>query len=73
MQIGKTFEPAHNVSRADKHHEHKPFTVVGVLEPTGTPADRAIFVNIEGFFRQPGHVHEDEDEDEKPGDKNTRA
>ncbi len=27
--------------------------MVGVLEPTGTPNDRAIFVNIEGFYHAP--------------------
>ena len=28
----------------------KTFHVVGVLAPTGTPVDRAIFVNMEGFY-----------------------
>ena len=65
MQVGKDFRPTHDVGHVEKH-QHKPFTVVGILRPTGTPADRAIFVNIEGFYRQPGHVHDDEDEDEKP-------
>ena len=65
MQIGKEFRPQHDVGHVEKH-QHKPFTVVGILQPTGTPADRAIFVNIEGFFRQPGHVHDDDDEDEQP-------
>jgi len=27
------------------------FTIVGVLEPTGTPVDRALFVNLKGFWK----------------------
>ena len=33
-----------------------PFTVVGILAPTGTPNDRAAFANLEGFFLLEGHV-----------------
>ena len=37
-------------------HEHDPFTVVGVLEPTGTPNDRGVFINMEGFYLIPEHA-----------------
>ena len=37
----------------DKHDE---FEVVGVLAPTGTANDRAMFVNIEGFYLLEGHA-----------------
>ncbi len=36
-------------------HGHK-FTVVGILAPSGTPNDRATFVNMEGFFLMKGHA-----------------
>jgi len=32
------------------------FTVVGILAPSGTPNDRAAFVNMEGFFLMKGHA-----------------
>jgi len=32
------------------------FTVVGILAPSGTPQDRAVFVSIEGFFLMEGHA-----------------
>jgi putative ABC transport system permease protein len=32
------------------------FTVVGILDPTGTPNDQAIFVNLEGFFIMNDHA-----------------
>ena len=31
---------------------HEPFEVTGVLHHTGSPNDRAVFVNLEGFFDQ---------------------
>lgn len=30
-------------------HEDKPFTVVGILAPTGTPVDRTVHVSLEGY------------------------
>ncbi len=35
-------------------HEEE-FTVMGILDPTGTPNDRAVFVNMEGFYLIPEH------------------
>lgn len=35
---------------------HEPFKVVGILNHTGSPNDRAVFVNLEGFYKQ--HEHE---------------
>src|SRR5205085_10691247 len=37
-------------------HKHDAFTVVGVLQPTGTPNDRALFINVEGFYLIPDHA-----------------
>jgi putative ABC transport system permease protein len=36
-------------------HGHHDFKIVGILAPTGTANDRAVFVNIEGFWRSPAH------------------
>lgn len=30
-------------------HDDKPFTVVGILEPTGTPVDQTVHVRLEGY------------------------
>jgi len=32
------------------------FTVVGILAPSGTPQDRAVFVSMEGFYLMEGHA-----------------
>jgi len=44
-------------------HGHK-FVVVGILAPSGTPNDRAAFVNMEGFYLMKGHAKPLDDEDE---------
>ena len=50
LKVGQPFRPTHgiDVSAEQGHHHHEAFTVVGVLGPTGTPNDRALFINIEG-------------------------
>jgi len=64
-----TFAVTHGLADdATAHHHHEQFEVVGVLEPTGTPNDRAIFLNIEGFFLISGHA-KDAPEEAKPGEK----
>ncbi|HWB01347.1 MAG TPA: ABC transporter permease, partial [Pirellulales bacterium] len=55
LRVGSSFEPTHGVS-GDEGHKHDAFRVVGILEPTGTPNDRALFVNMEGFFLLAGHA-----------------
>jgi putative ABC transport system permease protein len=54
LQVGDKINPTHGISgEGDKHDE---FVVVGVLDPTGTANDRAVFVNIEGFYLLEGHA-----------------
>jgi putative ABC transport system permease protein len=54
LKVGSKFRPTHGISAGgDKHDE---FTVVGVLAPTGTANDRAMFINIEGFNLLEGHA-----------------
>lgn len=53
LNVGDKFRPAHGIS--SDQGEHDKFTVVGVLEPTGTANDRAMFINMEGFYLQEGH------------------
>ena len=52
LQVGDEFSPTHGVD-GDSHNT---FFVVGVLGPSGTPNDRAVFVNMEGFFLLKGHA-----------------
>ena len=49
---GTTFRVTHGVGTVE-HGET--WTVVGILRPTGTPADRAIFIPIETFYEVGDH------------------
>jgi putative ABC transport system permease protein len=54
LKVGDKFRPTHGISgEGDKHDE---FTVAGILAPTGTSNDRALFINIEGFYLLAGHA-----------------
>jgi putative ABC transport system permease protein len=57
LAVGDTIEPAHPGNNAEEKHDdvHPAFTIVGVLNHTGTPNDRAIFINLEGFYRMGCH------------------
>ena len=62
LKVGDTFQPSHGLAGGnDLHHAVR---IVGILKPTGTANDRALFMNIEGFFLMPGHSlaphHEEE-------------
>ena len=63
LKVGDTFTPTHGTPDGEVHDE---FFVVGILRTTGTPNDRAVFVNMEGFFLLKGHAKEAEDEDGNP-------
>lgn len=52
-KIGHKFPIAHGGNLGDIHDER--FEVVGILEPTGTPIDRAVFIHFDGFYQIPGH------------------
>ncbi|MEL7267066.1 MAG: ABC transporter permease, partial [Planctomycetota bacterium] len=46
--VGDIIHPNHGDPEGKGHD--RGFTIVGVLDPTGTPNDRAAFVNLEGFY-----------------------
>ncbi len=66
LKVGDTFQVNHGEPTG---HEHENlFHIVGVLDRSGTPNDRAAFVNIEGFLLMNDHakpVAENLTEDDK--------
>lgn len=71
LQIGSTFEGTHGLVDmpgilTPESHKENPYTVVGVLELSGTSADRAIFVDLESVWNL--HEHEYETEDQEGGE-----
>jgi putative ABC transport system permease protein len=57
LHVGDEIHPTHGMSA--EGHEHEGFKIVGVLQPTGTATDRAVFINIEGFYTLEGHARTD--------------
>lgn len=56
LKVGDLFNATHGLSAEGVVHEENAFKVVGILEPTGTANDRAMFVNLEGFFKLENHA-----------------
>lgn len=49
-QLGDSIVIAHGAgSTSFSEHKDKPFTVTGILKPTGTPVDRTIHVTLQGI------------------------
>lgn len=62
LKIGDKIAASHGGDPNDIHTD-SPFTVVGILAPSGTPNDRAVFVNMEGFYLMSGHAKVEESEE----------
>jgi putative ABC transport system permease protein len=54
LKLHDKIQVSHGAS--DGHQHDDEFTVVGILAPTGTPNDRAVFVNMEGFYLLDNHA-----------------
>ncbi|MBX3422852.1 MAG: ABC transporter permease [Pirellulaceae bacterium] len=55
-QVGDYLQTTHGDPDGEGHGEK--FKIVGILESTGTPNDRAAFINIEGFYWMDNHARE---------------
>ena len=54
LSVGDEFNSSHGNPDGKGHGEG--FVIVGVMAPTGTPNDRAAFVNLEGFYLLENHA-----------------
>jgi putative ABC transport system permease protein len=52
--VGDLLYPTHGDPEGKGHEDA--FMITGILAPTGTPNDRAAFVNLEGFYLMEGHA-----------------
>ena len=58
IRLGQRFNPVCGVQDNDPVHKAEHITFVGVMAPTGTPHDRAIYIPLETFYGLEGHPHE---------------
>jgi putative ABC transport system permease protein len=61
LKVGDVINASHNGMTGSLHREG--FTVVGILDATGTPNDRAAFLNIEGYYLLEDHAAPERDEE----------
>ena len=55
LRVGDTFQPYHGLVFDPSHQHEEIYTVVGVLEPTNTPADRVLWIPLAGIQNMKGH------------------
>lgn len=48
-RLGQQITLSHGTGEPGANHGDKPFRIVGILTPTGTPVDRAVHVNLEAI------------------------
>ena len=56
LKLGDEFQPTHGLSNEGDGHKHDAFKIVGILKPTDTANDRALFINMEGFYLLDKHA-----------------
>lgn len=65
LQVGQTFVGTHGTIEiasdvAEYDHSKQPYKVVGLLKPSGTSNDRAIFVDLQSVWNLHSHMEEQE-------------
>ena len=57
LKLGDQIQATHGDPTAPSAHIHEQlYTIVGILDRSGTPNDRAVFLNLEGFFLMEDHA-----------------
>ncbi|HEY0947295.1 MAG TPA: FtsX-like permease family protein [Opitutaceae bacterium] len=55
IKIGDTFKPFHGLAFDPRAQHEETYTIVGILEPTNTPADRVVWIPLAGVQTMGGH------------------
>lgn len=55
MKVGDTFHPYHGLIFDEKQQHAETYVVTGILKPSNTPADRVIWIPLEGIQNMKGH------------------
>lgn len=55
LRVGDTFQPYHGLIFNPRDQHAETYVVVGVLEPSNTPADRVIWIPLQGVQLMAGH------------------
>jgi putative ABC transport system permease protein len=55
LKVGDTFHPFHGLIFDEKNQHSETYVVTGILKPSNTPADRVIWIPLEGIQKMKGH------------------
>lgn len=55
LRRGDIFHPYHGLTFDEKQQHAEEYVVVGILKPSNTPADRVIWIPLEGVQKMSGH------------------
>ncbi len=68
LRVGQKFIAAHGVEVSPNAEEHtdNPWTITGILAPTGTAVDRGLYINLDSFYHIEGHEVRDAPKDNDP-------
>ncbi|MEJ6524778.1 MAG: ABC transporter permease [Opitutales bacterium] len=58
LKVGDRFQPYHGLTFREESKHDEIYVVVGILDPTGTPADKVIWIPIKGIQLMEGHASE---------------
>jgi putative ABC transport system permease protein len=67
LKVGDQIHPFHGFVFDQQAQHAETYTVVGILEPTNTPADKVVWIPIDVFYRLGGHVLRGTGEEYVPG------
>lgn len=56
LKVGDTFRPYHGLNFNPKEQHEDEYVVTGILEPSNTPADRVLWIPLEGLQNMTGHA-----------------
>ncbi len=55
LKLGDTFHPFHGLIFDEKNQHAERYVVTGILQPSNTPADRVVWIPLEGIQKMSGH------------------
>ncbi|MFN7141092.1 MAG: ABC transporter permease, partial [Limisphaerales bacterium] len=62
LKVGDEIQPYHGLDYDPDHMHDEVYVIVGILEPSNTPADRLIWIPLEGLQYMEGHREESYEE-----------
>ena len=68
LKIGDKFIGSHGLTAGGEAHDQFPYTITGILKPSGSVIDRLILTDVASVWHLHEAHHHDEDEDEDKGE-----